>query len=237
MFKKCIAILIFVVLLFTLSTQAAAAEVPQNPNEYNEYLGYVQQGILGEDVTFDDWKYLKNKASELEAALEASSEFDLIYDSTNPSSTYSTYTLTKGDVFITNGTSSAGITGHAGIAASNSQILHIAGFGYNPTKISLSTWHTQYTNNSDSSWTKIYRHSSCTVANQAANWAVNTYDGSSAVYSITQDVSTTYETYCSKLVWQAYFYGANSATYLSSGYILPYSLPDLITNISLTKTF
>lgn len=234
MIKKIVSLFLVTLLLLSISITASAETSEYNSEEYNEYIGYIDQGILGEDVSFEQWSFLKNQSIELEAALEASSKFGKVFDSQNSGSTYSTYTMRAGDVFITNGTSSAGLTGHAAIAISSTKILHIAGIGCNPTTISLSAWHSQYTVNG---WTKVYRHSSSSTASRAANWAANTYEGSSAVYMINNNLSSTYETYCSKLVWQAYYYGADSATYLASGIVLPYSLPGLIQNISLNSTF
>lgn len=56
-------------------------------------------------------------------------------------------------------------------------------------------------------------------------------------YVITMDLESTDETYCSKLVWQAYYYGhtpsaANGPTW---GVRLPYSLPDTIHNLDLVQ--
>lgn len=145
----------------------------------------------------------------------------------------------NGDVIITNGTSSAGILGYAGIATSSRYVFHIAGPGYHPVYISFSSWHNNYTNKNSSSWTKVYRHNSSKVANAAANWAVNTYSGSNAKYKITGNLASTDVTYCSKLVWQAYYYGPSShqANGPTIGYRLPYDLPDTIHSLTYKHTY
>lgn len=98
-----------------------------------------ERGILAEDITFEYWKQLMETSYALEEVIEASGEFILVYDSTGRAA-YPPYSLTKGDVFITNGTSSAGILGHAGIAISSDEILHIAGPEQHPDTITLSGW-------------------------------------------------------------------------------------------------
>ena len=167
--------------------------------------------------------------------LEASGEFILVYDSTGRA-TFPPYSLTKGDVFITNGTSSAGILGHAGIAISSDEILHIAGPGQHPDTITLSGWNAAYT---PAGWTKVYRHSNANVAKKAAQWASDTYEGTSVEYVISMDLSSTNETYCSKLVWQAYYYGPDEACADGPtwGVRLPYDLPTSIHNLNLEKTY
>lgn len=234
--KKVISMILSFVLLLSGSVTAFAASPDKTDAEYNEYVQLVEQGVLAEDITFEYWKQLKETSYALEEALEASNEFTLVYDSTDTRSTYSAYTLTKGDVFITSGTSSAGILGHAGIAISSSYILHIAGPGHHPATISLSKWNSTYTTEG---WTKVYRHTDSDVADDAGQWASDTYKGTSAEYVISMDLASTDETYCSKLVWQAYYYGpdeacANGPTW---GVRLPYDLPTTIHDLSLEKTY
>lgn len=236
MFKKCLSFILAIVMILAMSVTASATTTNGPSTEYNEYVQLVSQGVLAEDITFQYWKHLKETSYALEEALESSNDFTRVYDSTDPRSASSTYTLTKGDVFITSGTSSAGITGHSGIAISSSYILHIAGPGHKPATISLSTWNSTYTTEG---WTKVYRHSDSDIADDAGQWASDTYEGSDAKYVISMDLTTTNETYCSKLVWQAYYYGptdhcANGPTW---GVRLPYDLPTTIHDLSLEKEY
>lgn len=205
---------------------------------FEEYKGYQDEGILGDDVTYEEWVELVNASKELENLIEDSSQFEEVYSS-DSIETFSSFTMRRGDVVITNGTSSAGIAGHSGIATNSSNILHIAGKGHSPVKISLSNWHKKYTNKSKSSWTKVYRHKSTSKANAAAKWTENTYLNSNAEYKITGNLASTSVTYCSKLVWQGYYYGPSTkeANGPTIGYRLPYDLPHTIHDLSLKKTY
>lgn len=241
MLKKLSALLLASVLMFTMGVSAFAAGPQNNENarEYQEYTKLVNDGTLGKDITFEYWQALKSRAAELENQLESSSEFSKVYDSAC-ADTYSTYTMQSGDVFITNGTSSFGITGHAAIAItlddSSKTILHISGPGANPSTISLSSWNSTF---SSKGWTKIYRHNNSNISSAAATWAKNTYYNSNATYEINMDLASTDKTYCSKLVWQAYYYGPSShcANGPTWGVRLPYDLPDTIHDLMLVKTY
>lgn len=238
MIKRLCSLVAAVLMICSLASPVYAATSNSFTEEYNEYLSCIDQGILGDDVTYEVWKSLREESYALEAALEASTEFELVYSS--KSSAYASYFMRAGDVLITNATVSSAIVGHAAIAISSSEILHIAGPGHTPSTLSLSSWHDNYTLKKGSdTWTKIYRHSNNTIATKAAEWAENTYKNSGAGYYISQDVQSTTLTYCSKIVWQAYFYGPAStdATYLASGYILPYNLVNLIGDVSLIEHY
>jgi len=70
------------------------------------------------------------------------------------------------------------------------------------------------------------------LASDAANWARKNYRGKNYSYEINtklgqKDINPTY---CSKIVWQAYRYGAGSshATKPASNIIAPYSLNSYI---------
>lgn len=230
-------ILCLVVGIF-LPSSALAQENNQANTSYTQYEQYIREGILGEDVSYDEWKNLVESSQKLEEILSNSTDFYEVYSS-DATMARASFTPKKGDVIITNGTSSAGILGHAGIATSSSQILHIAGKGENPKTISFTKWHSDYTNKDRTSWTKVYRHNSSMVANAAANWAVNTYSGSNAEYKITGNLASTDVTYCSKIVWQAYYYGPvpSEANGPTLGYRLPYDLPDTIHNLSYQHTY
>lgn len=235
MFKKYISFGLALLLIMSISLTSFAANSKNQRSDYDEYIKFVERGILAEDITFEYWKQLMETSYALEEILEASGEFILVYDSTGRA-TFPPYSLTKGDVFITNGTSSAGILGHAGIAISSDEILHIAGPGQHPDTITLSGWNAAYT---PAGWTKVYRHSNANVAKKAAQWASDTYEGTSVEYVISMDLSSTNETYCSKLVWQAYYYGPDEACADGPtwGVRLPYDLPTSIHNLNLEKTY
>ena len=233
--KKILTILLSLVMLMSLSGFAPADK------KYQEYLDYVDAGWIKSDITYEIWQEMVEQSMTLEEILENSEDFVLVYDSSDVG-TYGVapiYSMEKGDIFVTNGTSSAGILGHAGIAISASNILHIAGFGENPDIISLNQWNSAYTDTDTDHWTKVYRHYSSSTATEAGDWAYDTYAYTDVEYALSLDLSSTNETYCSKIVWQAYYYGPSSpaATGSLSGYVLPYDLVDRISNISQIYTY
>lgn len=282
-FRKFFSFIItFSILIVMLVPNVAFAKsdniTDQATLSYKTYQKYINDGILGSDVSFDDWKALVESSRMLEEQLSNSTEFTEVYSSKDDiiSSKFKTklsdtgsiksgtgkllgsssgsgsggssgtvsksnagFAPRRGDIFVTNGTSSAGILGHAGIALDEWTILHIAGPGYHPTTISVDAWNSLYSMKNKSSWTKVYRHSSQTVAYQAATWASTTYKNSGATYKITADLTSTNETYCSKIVWQAYYYGptTHQGTGLTWGYRLPYDLDSTIKSVSYQNTY
>lgn len=244
--KRLIKVISFLALALVMSVTIFQSEAQAHEKNdsfdtnlsFEEYKGYQDEGILGDDVTYEEWVNLVNESKKLENLIEDSSQFEEVYSS-DSIETNSTFTMKRGDVVITNGTSSAGIAGHSGIATSSNYILHIAGKGSHPVKISLSNWHKKYTNKTNSSWTKVYRHKSSTKASAAAKWTENTYLNSKAEYKITANLASTSVTYCSKLVWQGYYYGPSTkeANGPTVGYRLPYDLPSTIHSLSHKKTY
>ncbi|NBJ71377.1 MULTISPECIES: YiiX/YebB-like N1pC/P60 family cysteine hydrolase [Clostridia] len=142
-----------------------------------------------------------------------------------------------GDILITSSTSFK-FAGHAGIVgrSGNGRLyaVHIPGPGKPIQKISLSSWKRNYPK------TEIWRHKHKTAANKAGNKAMDfaRYYGNKttfiAPYSLTGSAAWTLKnknkTYCSKLVWQSYYYGpgynlgVNPNKY---GIVAPYSLRGL----------
>ena len=91
------------------------------------------------------------------------------------------------------------------------QILHIAGGGYSPSVVKFSTWEARYGKPRGGMVnTEVYRISNWTHRNAAADWAVAKYKNSGASYSLLASLSTFDPTYCSLIVWQAYYYGTST---------------------------
>lgn len=248
--QKLVSVFIFLAvfsfLLFPNTTLQA-----QDNNDYTYYEELVEKGVLGEDVTFEMWQDLVSESKLIEKAFEDSENFTLVRKFTNDNSDTlmglpndPNYPVIHdngtgyrpGDIFVTNATPVWGVTGHAGIYISSYQILHIAGIGKTPELISVSDWHKNYTSAdsfSHDAWTKVYRCNNTTAGQKAANWANNKYGNSRATYKITSDLTTTNETYCSKLVWQAYYYGAGKSYVTdrnTNRFVTPYALPSEISN-------
>ncbi|MBH0333661.1 hypothetical protein ABH14_28690 [Brevibacillus brevis] len=117
-----------------------------------------------------------------------------------------THTKAKpGDMLVSNATSSKGLTGHAAIVTDNLTVVHIGGVGQHPEEISLSKFFKRYDNS-----VKVIRYTSSRDAKKAGEWA-RTYaeEYSDADYDLAVKLSGFTRTYCSKLVWQAYYYGAD----------------------------
>lgn len=87
----------------------------------------------------------------------------------------------------------------------------------------------------DEGWNKVYRHSDSSIAKMRRS-GQRTHTRILCRIVITMDLDYR-RNYCSKLVWQAYYYGhtpsaANGPTW---GVRLPYSLPDTIHNLDLVQ--
>lgn len=138
---------------------------------------------------------------------------------------------TPGDILITKSTLANGLTGHAGIVHPDGKnVIHIAGPGEKPNIISISSWLREYPS------TKVIRYKYKVKSTKAANWARDYYingAGKNTNYRITFNPKDRSYVYCSELVWQAYYYGADvtfKIPYISSqGIITSYLIPNIIT--------
>ncbi|WP_156807454.1 hypothetical protein [Effusibacillus pohliae] len=111
-----------------------------------------------------------------------------------------------GEMLVTNSTSSAGLTGHSGIVTSNFKVAHIAGYGYHPEELTLDQWFARYPN------TKRVRNNTTSTALYIGRWAasyVSQYPY--ANYGLATKLQGMDPTYCSKIVWQSYYYGSGVA--------------------------
>lgn len=149
-----------------------------------------------------------------------------LYFYSSDSSIASSFAHRVGDILVTKATQCGGgvkclgITGHSGIILSNGLVLHIQGPGYTPKQITIDAWYSKYTS------TKIVRDDNVTTASNAANWAYNHFvngAGKSVPYDVATTLTSLDKTYCSKLVWSAYYHGANkSIVGQGPGFIAPY---------------
>ncbi|MCM3024621.1 hypothetical protein [Heyndrickxia ginsengihumi] len=202
---------------------------------YDDYIKGIEEGYIGEDVSFDELKTANEEASmdQLEENL-ISNGFEKVYDS-EVSALTSSYTMKKGDVLVSSRTSSSGLTGHAAIAITSSKILHIAGSGHKPATHSFSWFKEHYGGGGKM---KMYRISSATAATKAADWVKSHYEGSDSTYRINNNLDSTNTTYCSKIVYQGYYFGAHAVAYLGTALVLPYALPNILSyKYSVTKKY
>lgn len=200
-----------------------AEESANLEKELNEL---IEKGYISEEVTLQDYEIAKEEEAEGISWIEQESlRFEA--EQRNSFSTMSTGKMQAGDIIITNGTSFSGLTGHAGIAISDTQILSIAGYGSKPATWSIANWEKKYHKESNS-WSKVYRVNNPIDAVTAYAWAKKTYQNSNAIYDLSLNYAGTKYTYCSKIVWQAYRYGAgiHTVTVPNGLIVLPYSLPN-----------
>ncbi|MBC2140670.1 hypothetical protein HCA95_15210 [Listeria innocua] len=104
-----------------------------------------------------------------------------------------------------------GLTEHAGTAVSSNKILHIPGGGSTTKLYTLSQWKSAYTGKKGDTW--VYRPKSTSIATKAGNWAYKNYWNKNM--GATQTIKPSYSlkgsrfsknpTYCSKIVYQAYY--------------------------------
>lgn len=234
--KKFFSIILLLTFLFMGNTSFAYDESRLPTRE--DYNKLVEEGVLGESVTYEQFYELQKESLELEEQL--GDDWEKI---TITRANASSYRILGGDIFVTNGTISAGLIGHAGIAINSEEILSTRK-GKTPKTESLQYWIGNYANSSDKVWLNVYRYKYSTDALKAARWAERTYKGKKIRYHIDGDFSTTSYTYCSKIVWQAYRYGIPKT---DIGYppkaaglyapILPLKLSHYINPTSLAKAF
>lgn len=126
--------------------------------------------------------------------------------------------IKPGDILITNNTISKGLTGHAAIVVDTENIVEIRGIGYNPEKTSIRRF---FRDNVGKKYgTKVVRYNRTKIRNKAADWAewyVNKYDD--VEYAISDLYNYKQKTYCSKIVWNAYYFGAGVRLNTSKTYV------------------
>lgn len=135
--------------------------------------------------------------------------------------------LIAGDMIITNATPFWGVAGHTAIVLNNNEVMHIpnplSNVSIIPTK--------KFINLHRNGTIRVFRLNNLDKAKNAARWVLANYKKSNAKYKLTMNLSTIDETYCSKLIWQAYYYGVGSDIVspamrnMMYGLRLPYSLP------------
>lgn len=206
-FIKLLTLLIISLSVLNLSGNVLAT----NNFTYEEYKKNVKEGFIDEEVKYKDMLELIEENKKLEKSLIDSKVFDLVYNSSNKKYQYKSarLSLQPGDVIITNATSFFGLTGHAAIALNSSSILEIPGKNRFVRIISPST----FKKNNSSGWIKIYRPKYSNWGKSAASWANKNYRNSKAPYKITFNINSTKETYCSKIVFQAYKFGVGKKVF------------------------
>ncbi|GEN89302.1 YiiX/YebB-like N1pC/P60 family cysteine hydrolase [Oceanobacillus sojae] len=236
MFKKFMFLITIVLVgsLFIYSNTSFAKEANDEGTDLSleDYNQLVDEGLIPDDITYEEWAEANDEAlfDELEAPDVLLDTGDSDLSGIDTFAAKKTFTLKKGDILVSNGTSSKGLTGHAGIAISNRQILHIAGSGKKPQVVSVNTWQKNYGiikgQRDGKTNTKVYRVNNSS-AGKAGTWASNNYKGKNYKYGFTGSKTSKNPTYCSKIVWQAYNAQGKGKSF--TGIIGPYQLPNKIT--------
>ena len=149
------------------------------------------EGIVSKSITEQQWQQMKAQERKDEAEFEKTAEVQWQkqqkqdrIDRENRSRKKK-FHLKKGDFFITNNVSSKGFTGHAAIYTGKGNPKH--------------------------RYIKVYRASK-KYRGKAGSYAKSHFNG--VPYSITTNPYSKSVTYCSKLVWQSYYYGAGRLSVL-----------------------
>lgn len=201
---------------------------------YEDYLRDKNDGYIAEDVTFEDLIGPDDMTFEnMIEFTESNPNFTKIYESDNMDLESEDFravvtTLYPGDFFVMDSNASAGFSGHAVLVLSNNEFLnHTPKLpGGHPQTITREKFNRDYKGRN----IKVYRSNNYYWGVNASNWADRTYRNSNATYQITNSLSDTSKTYCSKIVYQAYRYGAGkeSINEMLFDIVRPYDLPKWI---------
>ncbi len=133
--------------------------------------------------------------------------------------------IEPGDIFVTNATSSLGLTGHAAIVVDTSgDVATIDGYGDYPTLHSF-----DYFWNKENGQIDVVHYTKSSSSSQAAaNWALNyVYECPDSFYNVTSNLYSVNDgdpTYCSKIVFDAWYFGSGVTLSHTNPYCLPYDL-------------
>lgn len=242
--KKKLSVIFAAMMIFlTISSGINTVSAEVNLDELftqEQYEEGRKEGWIGEDTSLEDMQQLNKDLSKLEETLDKDPSFIQVYSSKSKAPNMSraaSNTFRAGDIIITNGVTFP-IFGHAGIFVGKNTILSIDGPKKHPSTKTFSRWKSDY--NKGGRWTKVYRCSTSSYGPKASDWAMKHYYRSNAKYVINQNIKSTSETYCSKMVYQAYLYGVGKKAIgnpLTRGYIPPYELPITIRNCKLRHTY
>lgn len=209
---------------------------------YPIYKDGLDQGAFETDIDYGDWI----KANNYGQTPKADQEFEDV--TLLLRAQWNGFYIKAGDIIITNGTSMSGIVGHVAIANSDNYILDMPGTSKkskkdNNRQLTVNEWMKSYSGGS----IRVYRLKNQTLAKNIAKYADRNYFSTKGTSN--QDIHIPYainhhlyekppkSSYCSRLVFQAYYYGSGSAAVMKpiSGFLAPYHLIGKI-NKSYTPT-
>ncbi len=144
-----------------------------------------------------------------------------------------------GDVIVTKNGAFFDLIGHVAMAIDSETIVNITGPGTHPHKVSISKF---IKDSKKGGWIKLYRANDYYEGANAAIWMDKTYVDSGAEYVLTENINSLDETYCSKMIFQAYHFGNGGTVWGKDeggpkGIIFPQSVPDVLTNYGFKMDF
>lgn len=220
--------ILLVISIFLLAPSIQANELDEI-NLKKQYQILINGGVIDPSIGYEVWseEYIQGIEYSNQIKREMADEVH-----TNITTVVPAYTAMKaGDIFVTTSTSSNGLSGHTAIAISSTAILHAPSMNKSTEIISYGKWKEKYKDPGSKTW--IYRFQNATIGQKAADWARKHYWSSTGgsvqnifpTYSITSNLYSLNPTYCSKIVWQAYYYtNRNTVRIPTTGLLAPYSL-------------
>ncbi|MBC1946100.1 hypothetical protein HCA00_08070 [Listeria booriae] len=219
----------------------------------------IWKNTIGQDLTYNQWfGDIANYGAFPDGEGHAPSEKktgNLLQASQTTNGEKLKNAIQKGDILII----SSGGFGHAAIATSDNYILEMSGGGNilnwaafkisnNNNQFSKHNWifgvkeqgvkSSKHINN----WIQLWRIPDKSMANRCANYADKTFWNSQQKYTknryidyrVTGATTTLNPNYCSKLIFQAYYYGSGSASVIQPSmvglsFISPSALPNVFT--------
>lgn len=242
--KKIMLVMVGILLLMPTGMNVKAAENPlSNSKIKTEYEKMVKEGTIDKSISLERYNELCRESERAEQELEkrtANGEFKVMQYKSG-------FKFQKGDFIETNSTSSGGATGHAAIVTGSNSMLDAPGYKHkvikNGKKVSLNTTRQLTINGFIKKYDKkgkkiwVFRAAKKDVSLKAAKWADTHYYSSKGTskqdkfpkYFIGPGLTGTTFVYCSKIIYQAYYYGSGSISYvqpraLTKQPVLPYLL-------------
>ncbi|MCU5747132.1 hypothetical protein N9R04_10730 [Staphylococcus sp. SQ8-PEA] len=205
-----------------------------NSSTNSESLKELQnEGVVSKSITESQWQQMKAQERKEKAEFERTAEQEWQEQQKQDQidrenrKRKKKFHLKKGDYFITNSVSSKGLSGHAAIYLGKGRIKEAPGYKQAIKTNNFYKWK-RYTlkkrkGNPQHRFIKVYRAPK-KYRSKAGNYAKTHFKG--VPYSITANPYSKNVTYCSKLVWQSYYYGAgsNSVKGTPGPVFYPYSL-------------
>lgn len=196
------------------------AEEVQNDNIYFNYEEAVSKGIISPaDYTKAEWdNFQTNQKQAFQSGIDTQNQDEFV--SYSRKVVLPVRGLRAGDIIVTNN-GGYGVTGHAAIMLNSHTVLHISGFGAYPKTLEFNTFKRNYLKKRGH-WIHVYGSPSKDKGLKAAAWAKKTYANKTNIkYGMSPALGTINPTYCSKIVYQAYYSGVGKTSVYKPNSNLP----------------